>query len=58
LDNLQLVVAIVAFIFAAALIPMSRAKMKGRGVRVWRTIALALLMAAAALAMFAPSGGQ
>jgi len=55
LDNLQLIVAVMAFIFAAALIPMSRKKMKGKGVRVWRTVALGLLMLAALLAMFGPN---
>jgi len=54
LDNLQLIVAVMAFIFAAALIPMSRNKMKGKGVRIWRMVALGLLMLAALLAMFAP----
>jgi len=54
LDNLQLYVAILAFIFAAALIPMSKRKMKGKGVRIWRLTALGLLMLAALLAMFAP----
>lgn len=54
MDNLQLYVAILAFIFAAALIPMSKRKMKGKGVRIWRLTALGLLMLAALLAMFAP----
>jgi len=54
LDNLQLIVAVVAFIFAASLIPMSKAKVRGKGVRVWRLITLALLVIAAALTMFAP----
>lgn len=54
MDNLQLAVAVLAFIFAAALIPMSRRKMKGPGVRIWRLAALGLLMLAALLAMFAP----
>jgi len=52
LDNLQLIVAVMAFIFAAALIPMSRKKMKGKGVRTWRLVALGLLMLAALLSMF------
>ncbi|SFR03351.1 hypothetical protein [Desulfoscipio geothermicus] len=54
MDNLQLIVAVVAFIFAASLIPMSKAKVRGKGVRVWRLITLALLVIAAALTMFAP----
>lgn len=54
MENLQLIVAVMAFIFAAALIPMSRRKMKGKGVRVWRLVALGLLMLAALLAMFGP----
>ncbi|KJS73315.1 MAG: hypothetical protein JL56_11445 [Desulfotomaculum sp. BICA1-6] len=52
MDNLQLIVAVMAFIFAAALIPMSRKKMKGKGVRTWRLVALGLLMLAALLSMF------
>jgi cytochrome bd-type quinol oxidase subunit 2 len=55
LNKLQLAVAILAFIFAASLIPMSKAKVKGKGVRVWRIITLTLLMVAAALAMFSPA---
>jgi len=54
LDNLQLIVAVIAFMFAATLIPMSRKKMKGKGVRVWRLVTLGLLMLAALLAMFGP----
>jgi hypothetical protein len=54
-NKLQLAVAILAFIFAASLIPMSKAKVKGKGVRVWRIITLTLLMVAAALAMFSPA---
>lgn len=55
MDKLQLAVAVLAFIFAASLIPMSKARLKGRGVRVWRLITLTLLVIAAALAMFSPA---
>lgn len=55
MDNIQLIVALMAFIFAASLIPMSKAKKKGKGVRIWRLITLGLLVLAAALTMFAPA---
>lgn len=55
MDNLSLIVAVVAFICAASLIPMSKAKVRGKGARVWRLITLALLVIAAALTMFAPA---
>ncbi|WP_347490191.1 hypothetical protein ABDB91_03160 [Desulfoscipio sp. XC116] len=53
-NKLSLLVALIAFIFAASLIPMSKMKMRGKGVRIWRIITMALLVAAAFLAMFAP----
>jgi len=56
LENpLSLIVAVIAFIFAASLIPMSKWKMRGKGVRIWRIITMALLVAAALLNMFAPA---
>lgn len=54
MNKLQLTMAVLAFIFAAGLIPISKMKMKGQGVRIWRVIALALLMLAALVAMFTP----
>ncbi|WP_449240954.1 hypothetical protein [Desulfoscipio gibsoniae] len=53
-NKLSLLVALIAFIFAASLIPMSKMKTRGKGVRIWRIITMALLVAAAFLAMFAP----
>jgi len=56
LENpLSLIVAVIAFIFAASLIPMSKRKMRGKGVQMWRIITMALLVAAALLTMFAPA---
>lgn len=54
MNKLQLGIAVLAFILAAGLIPISRMRLKGQGVRIWRTVALAMLVLAAALAMFAP----
>ncbi len=54
-NKFSLLVALIAFIFAASLIPMSKLNMPGKGVRIWRLITLALLVAAAFLAMFAPT---
>lgn len=54
-NKLSLVVALIAFIFAASLIPMSKLNIRGKVVRIWRLITLALLVAAACLAMFAPA---
>ncbi len=54
-NQLSLFVAIIAFIFAAGLILMSKLKMRGKVVRIWRLITMALLVAAAFLAMFAPT---
>lgn|GEM_PF-1468816 len=54
LHNLPLYVMILAFIFAAALIPMSKRKIKGPFVRAWRLAVLILLVLAAFLAMVAP----
>ena len=51
-NNLALFVALIAFIFAASLIPMSKLQMRGKGVRIWRIITLGLLVIAALLAMF------
>ncbi|TYO94861.1 hypothetical protein [Desulfallas thermosapovorans] len=56
-NKLTLIVALVAFVFAASMIPMSRMKVRGKGVRIWRIITLALLVVAAFLAMFAPALG-
>ncbi|WP_161821277.1 hypothetical protein [Sporotomaculum syntrophicum] len=54
-NKLSFFLALIAFIFAASLIPMSKLNMRGKGVRIWRLITLALLVAAAWLAMFAPA---
>ncbi|AGL03536.1 hypothetical protein [Desulfoscipio gibsoniae] len=57
-NSLTLIVALIAFVFAASLIPMSKRKIRTRGVRIWRIITLALLVLAAFLSMFAPLGGK
>ncbi len=54
-NKLSFIIALIAFIFATSLIPMSKLKMRGKGVRIWRLITMALLVVAAFLAMFAPA---
>ena len=58
MEHIQLIVAVIAFIFAASMIPMARMKKKGKGVRVWRAITLALILVAALLTMFFPNLGR
>ncbi|WP_027364941.1 hypothetical protein [Desulfotruncus alcoholivorax] len=55
MEHVQLIVAVIAFIFAAGMIPMAKMKKKGKGVQIWRTITLALLFVAALLAMIFPN---
>ncbi|SFG62676.1 hypothetical protein SAMN05660649_02174 [Desulfotomaculum arcticum] len=58
MEHIQLIVAVMAFIFAASMIPMAKMKKKGKNVQIWRTITLALLLIAALLTMFFPNLGR
>ena len=58
MEHLQLIVAVIAFIFAATMIPMAKMKKKGKGIQLWRTITLALLLVAALISMLFPKIGH
>ncbi|GEM_PF-2876186 len=55
MKELLLTILIAALVMSASLIPLAKRKKRTRGVSIWRTIVLGILVLAAAAAMFYPS---